>query len=50
MKSSIGELAHRFGHALACPHSFAECEHARDRIAARIPPAPGSTVVGVGES
>ncbi|MGI5157745.1 MerR family transcriptional regulator [Microbispora sp. CA-102843] len=27
-------------HALACPHSFAECRHARDRIAARIPPAP----------
>ncbi|TMR94798.1 MerR family transcriptional regulator [Nonomuraea basaltis] len=28
-------------HALACPHSFAECEHARERIAAHIPPAPG---------
>ncbi|UBU18372.1 hypothetical protein [Nonomuraea gerenzanensis] len=27
-------------HALACPDSFAECRHARDRIAARIPPAP----------
>jgi MerR family copper efflux transcriptional regulator len=27
-------------HALACPHSFAECEHARDQIAAWIPPAP----------
>ncbi|MGY2031552.1 helix-turn-helix domain-containing protein [Nocardia gipuzkoensis] len=25
-------------HALACPHSFAECEHAREHIAARIPP------------
>ncbi|MGP3960098.1 MerR family transcriptional regulator [Nonomuraea sp. 3N208] len=25
-------------HALACPHSFAECEHARERIAAHIPP------------
>ncbi|MBE1532108.1 MerR family transcriptional regulator [Actinomadura algeriensis] len=24
-------------HALACPYSFAECEHARERIAARIP-------------
>ncbi|GAA4148383.1 MerR family transcriptional regulator [Actinomadura keratinilytica] len=28
-------------HALACPHGFAECEHARKQIAARIPPAPG---------
>ncbi|WP_106402875.1 helix-turn-helix domain-containing protein [Actinocorallia populi] len=27
-------------HALACPHTFAECEHARERITARIPPAP----------
>ncbi|WP_223166265.1 MerR family transcriptional regulator [Nonomuraea sp. SYSU D8015] len=27
-------------HALACPHTFAECEHARDQIAARIPPLP----------
>ncbi|WP_330249366.1 MerR family transcriptional regulator [Nocardia sp. NBC_00565] len=26
-------------HALACPHSFAECEHAREQIMARIPPA-----------
>ncbi len=26
-------------HALACPHSFAECEHAREQIAARIPPS-----------
>lgn len=25
-------------HALACPHPFAECKHARDQIAARIPP------------
>ncbi|MEV6039524.1 MerR family transcriptional regulator [Nonomuraea sp. NPDC052116] len=24
-------------HALACPHSFAECEHAREQIATRIP-------------
>lgn len=24
-------------HALACPHSFAECEHARRQIAVRIP-------------
>ncbi|GAA4086178.1 hypothetical protein GCM10022214_52860 [Actinomadura miaoliensis] len=30
-------------HALACPHTFAECEHARQRIAARIPPAPGQS-------
>ncbi|MFI0446770.1 MerR family transcriptional regulator [Actinomadura sp. 6N118] len=28
-------------HALACPYSFSECEHAREQIAARIPPAPG---------
>ncbi|MFF5211972.1 hypothetical protein [Streptosporangium sp. NPDC000396] len=28
-------------HALACPHSFASCEHAREQIAARIPPAYG---------
>lgn len=27
-------------HALACPHPFPECEHARDQIAARIPPEP----------
>ncbi|MDF2708129.1 MerR family transcriptional regulator [Nonomuraea muscovyensis] len=27
-------------HALACPHRFADCEHARDQIAARIPPVP----------
>ncbi|WP_433176997.1 MerR family transcriptional regulator [Actinoallomurus sp. CA-150999] len=27
-------------HALACPHDFAECEHARERISARIPPPP----------
>ncbi|MBC6456620.1 MerR family transcriptional regulator [Actinomadura sp. HBU206391] len=27
-------------HALACPIPFAECEHARDRIASRIPPPP----------
>ncbi|WP_433351815.1 MerR family transcriptional regulator [Microtetraspora malaysiensis] len=27
-------------HALACPQPFAECEHARGRIAARIPPGP----------
>lgn len=27
-------------HALACPHSFAECQHARGQIASRIPPAP----------
>jgi MerR family copper efflux transcriptional regulator len=26
-------------HALACPLSFDECPHARERIAARIPPA-----------
>ncbi|MEO3869485.1 MerR family transcriptional regulator [Nonomuraea sp. B12E4] len=26
-------------HALACPYSFAECEHAREQIAARIPTA-----------
>ncbi|MEV4799752.1 MerR family transcriptional regulator [Nonomuraea sp. NPDC049421] len=26
-------------HALACPHSFAECRHARDQIASRIPPS-----------
>ncbi|WP_327587963.1 MerR family transcriptional regulator [Nonomuraea sp. NBC_00507] len=25
-------------HALACPQSFAECRHARDQIASRIPP------------
>ncbi|MEU4344022.1 MerR family transcriptional regulator [Nocardia sp. NPDC023852] len=25
-------------HVLACPHSLAECEHAREHIAARIPP------------
>ncbi|MET7330765.1 MerR family transcriptional regulator [Nonomuraea sp. NPDC005650] len=25
-------------HALACPQSFAECEHARRQVAARIPP------------
>ncbi|MEU4229243.1 hypothetical protein AB0F17_33535 [Nonomuraea sp. NPDC026600] len=29
-------------HAFACPHRFADCEHARDQIAARIPPAPHS--------
>lgn len=29
-------------HALACPHSFADCEHVREHIAARIPPAPRS--------
>lgn len=27
-------------HALACPHSFADCEHAREQIAARIPQIP----------
>lgn len=27
-------------HALACPQSLAECEHAREHIAARIPPLP----------
>ncbi|MFI7641158.1 MerR family transcriptional regulator [Nonomuraea sp. NPDC049400] len=32
-------------HALACPHSFAECEHARERIAAHIPPPGGLTDV-----
>ncbi|TQS20307.1 MerR family transcriptional regulator [Microbispora hainanensis] len=26
-------------HALACPHRFAQCPHAREQIAARIPPA-----------
>ncbi|WP_182898159.1 MerR family transcriptional regulator [Microbispora sp. H10830] len=26
-------------HALACPHRFADCPHAREQIAARIPPA-----------
>jgi MerR family transcriptional regulator, copper efflux regulator len=26
-------------HALACPLSFDECPHAREQIAARIPPA-----------
>ena len=34
-------------HALACPHSFAECEHARERITARIPPALGRGPEGV---
>ncbi|MGN9838807.1 MerR family transcriptional regulator [Nonomuraea sp. H19] len=29
-------------HALACPYSFAECEHAREQIAAHIPPSPPS--------
>ncbi|MEW9548132.1 MerR family transcriptional regulator [Nonomuraea sp. NPDC050783] len=32
-------------HALACPHSFAECRHARDQITSRIPQrddGPGS--------
>jgi DNA-binding transcriptional MerR regulator len=27
-------------HALACPLGIAECEHAREHIAARIPPLP----------
>ncbi|MBP2706372.1 MerR family transcriptional regulator [Microbispora sp. RL4-1S] len=27
-------------HALACPYRFADCEHAREQIAARIPPGP----------
>lgn len=30
-------------HALDCPLSFAECGHAREQIAARIPPAPART-------
>ncbi|MGW4800898.1 MerR family transcriptional regulator [Nonomuraea sp. NPDC004297] len=33
-------------HALACPHDFAECRHARDQIAAWIPPAPGQAAPG----
>ncbi|OLT33236.1 hypothetical protein BJF79_08135 [Actinomadura sp. CNU-125] len=33
-------------HALDCPYSFAECEHAREQIAARIPAAPGRTAAG----
>ncbi|GLZ13573.1 hypothetical protein Acsp04_38080 [Actinomadura sp. NBRC 104425] len=35
-------------HALACPHGFAECEHARKRIAARIPPPPGRSSASEG--
>ncbi|MEV5573127.1 MerR family transcriptional regulator [Spirillospora sp. NPDC052269] len=30
-------------HALACPLSFAECDHARERITARIPPPKPAT-------
>ncbi|WP_157247311.1 MerR family transcriptional regulator [Nonomuraea typhae] len=50
LQEHVRELEHRIAqaqaaktlieHALACPHSFAECEHAREQIAARIPPAP----------
>ncbi|MDT0541305.1 MULTISPECIES: hypothetical protein [Streptomyces] len=35
-------------HALDCPYSFADCEHAREQIAARVPPPPaGATRHGV---
>ncbi|MEV0231823.1 hypothetical protein [Nonomuraea sp. NPDC050786] len=34
-------------HAMACPESFAECEHARERIAAHVPPPAGTAHSGV---
>ncbi|MFC4534957.1 MerR family transcriptional regulator [Sphaerisporangium dianthi] len=34
-------------HALACPHTFAECGHARSQITARIPPAPDQVSNGM---
>jgi DNA-binding transcriptional MerR regulator len=36
-------------HALACPHSFTECRHAREQIAAWIPQPPTRTNGGAAE-